>query len=331
VKRRTLIALIGGAAASSVAWPFAARAQHAAMPVIGFLNSQSPEGYAEPLRGLRQGLKEAGHVEGENLTIDYRWADNQMERLPELAAELVRRRVVLIITTGGPSSALAAKAATTTIPIVFNIGDDPVRVGLVASFARPGGNLTGVSFLGIELTAKRLELMRELVPGAARVAVLVNPADAAVVQAALRDAEAAGRAMGLQIQVFNADTAAEIETAFESMARERPDILFVAPTPFLVVRRVQVVQRAAFHRIPATYPLRDFVGAGGLMSYGASLRDAYRQVGAYAGRILKGAKPADLPVMQSTKFELVINHPTARMLGLTVPPTLLAGADEVIE
>jgi putative ABC transport system substrate-binding protein len=324
--RRQFITLLGGAAV----WPMAASAQQA-MPVVGFLNSQSPEGYAEPLRGLRQGLKEAGYVEGENLAIDYSWADNQMERLPELAAELVRRRVALIITTGGPSSAFAAKAATTAIPIVFNIGDDPVRVGLVASFARPGGNLTGVSFLGIELTAKRLELLRELVPGAARVAVLVNPADAAVVRATLRDTEAAGRAMGLQIQVFNADTAAEIETAFESMARERPDILFVAPTPFLVVRRVQVVQRAAFHRIPATYPLRDFAEAGGLMSYGASLRDAYRQVGAYAGRILKGAKPADLPVVQSTKFELVINHPTARMLGLTVPPTLLSTADEVIE
>jgi putative ABC transport system substrate-binding protein len=331
MNRRRFITLLGGAATSAVAWPLSAGGQHAAMPVIGFLNSQSPVGYAEPLRGLRQGLKEAGYVEGENLTIDYRWADNQMERLPELAADLVRRRVAVIVTTGGPSSAFAAKAATATIPIVFNIGDDPVRVGLVASFARPGGNLTGVSFLGIELTAKRLELLRELVPGAARVAVLVNPADAAVVQATLRDTEAAGRAMGLQIQVFNADTAAEIETAFESMARERPDILFVAPTPFLVVRRVQVVQRAAFHRIPATYPLRDFAEAGGLMSYGASLRDAYRQVGAYAGRILKGAKPADLPVVQSTKFELVINHPTARMLGLTVPPTLLAGADEVIE
>jgi putative ABC transport system substrate-binding protein len=329
MNRRALITALAGAATSAVAWPLSAAGQHAAMPVIGFLNSQSPEGYAEPLRGLRQGLKDAGYVEGENLTIDYRWADNQMERLPELAADLVRRRVAVIVTTGGPSSAFAAKAATATIPIVFNIGDDPVRVGLVASFARPGGNLTGVSFPGIELTAKRLELLRELVPGAAR--VLVNPADAAVVQATLRDTEAAGRAMGLQIQVFNADTAAEIETAFERIARERPDVLFVAPTPFLVVRRVQVVQRAAFHRIPATYPLRDFAEAGGLMSYGASLRDAYRQVGAYAGRILKGGKPADLPVVQSTKFELVINHPTARMLGLTVPPTLLAGADEVIE
>jgi putative ABC transport system substrate-binding protein len=327
MKRRDFITLVGGVAA----WPLAARAQQAAIPVIGFLNSQSPEGYAEPLRGLRQGLKESGYVESENLAIEYRWADNQMERLPELAAELVRRRVALIITTGGPSSALSAKAATTAIPIVFNIGDDPVRVGLVDSLARPGGNLTGVSFLGIELTAKRLELLRELVPGTGRVAVLVNPADTSVAQATLRDTEAAGRAMGLQIQVFNADTGREIETAFESIARERQDVLFVAPTPFLVVRRIQVVQRAAFHRIPAGYPLRDFADVGGLMSYGASLRDAYRQVGNYAGRILKGARPQDLPVVQSTKFELVINHLTARMLGLTVPPTLLARADEVIE
>jgi len=328
VKRREFITLLGGAAA---AWPVAVRAQQTAMPVIGFLNSQSPEGYAEPLRGLRQGLKESGYVEGENLAIEYRWGGNQMERLPELAAELVRRSVALIITTGGPSSALSAKAATPTIPIVFNIGDDPVRVGLVTSFARPGGNLTGVSFLGIELTAKRLELLRELVPRTARVAVLVNPADAHVVQATLRDTEAAGRAMGLQIQVFNADTGREMETAFENMARDHADVLFVAPTPFFVVRRIQVVQRAAFHRIPASYPLRDFADAGGLMSYGASLRDAYRQVGLYAGRILRGAKPQDLPVMQSAKFELVINHPTARMLGLTVPPSLLARADEVIE
>jgi putative ABC transport system substrate-binding protein len=328
MRRRKFIALVGGAA---VAWPLAARAQQPAMPVIGFLNSQSPEGYAEPLRGLRQGLKEAGYVEGENLAIEYRWGGNQMERLPELAAELVRRSVDLIITTGGPSSALSAKAATTTIPIVFNISDDPVRVGLVASFARPGGNLTGVSFLGIELTTKRLELLRELVPRATHVAVLANPADAHVVQATLRDTEAAGRAMGLQIQVFKADTGREMETAFENMARDRADVLFVVPTPFFVVRRIQVVQRAAFHRIPASYPLRDFADAGGLMSYGASLPDAYRQVGLYAGRILKGAKPQDLPVVQSTKFELVINYPMARMLGLTVPPTLLARADEVIE
>jgi putative ABC transport system substrate-binding protein len=283
------------------------------------------------VRGFRQGLKETGFVEGENVAVEYRWADNQLDRLPALAAELVRRQVAVIAAPGGAAPASAAKAATATIPVVFLVAEDPVGLGLVASLAAPGGNLTGINFFNIELSAKRLELLRVLVPGATRVAALVNPANVSNRQTTLRDLEAAGRAMGLQIQVFNADTAAEIETAFESMARERPDILFVAPTPFLVVRRVQVVQRAAFHRIPATYPLRDFAEAGGLMSYGASLRDAYRQVGAYAGRILKGAKPADLPVVQSTKFELVINHPTARMLGLTVPPTLLAGADEVIE
>jgi putative tryptophan/tyrosine transport system substrate-binding protein len=328
MQRREFIKLIGGAA---VAWPVGVRAQQQAMPVVGFLNPQSPDAYAEPLRGLRQGLKDAGYVEGENLAIEYRWGDNQIERLPALAADLVRRRVAVILTTGGPSSARAAKAATTTIPVVFNMAADPVELGLVASLARPGGNLTGITFLALELTAKRLELLREMVPGATRVGVLTNPADATVSQSTVQEMEAAGRAMGLQIQVFNADTGREIEAAFESIGRERPDALFVAVTPFMVVRRVQLVQRAAFHRIPATYPLRDFAEAGGLMSYGASLRDAYRQVGAYAGRILEGAKPAELPVVQSTKFELVINYPTARMLGLTVPPTLLATADEVIE
>jgi putative ABC transport system substrate-binding protein len=328
LERREFISLLGGAVA---VWPLAARAQQAAMPVIGFLNPQSPDAYAEPLRGLRQGLKDAAYVEGENLAIEYRWGDNQIERLPALAADLVRRRVAVILTTGGPSSARAAKAATTTIPVVFNMAADPVELGLVASLARPGGNLTGITFLALELTAKRLELLREMVPGATRVGVLTNPADATVSQSTVREMEAAGRAMGLQIQVFNADTGREIEAAFESIGRERPDALFVAVTPFMVVRRVQLVQRAAFHRIPAAYPLRDFAEAGGLMSYGASLRDAYRQVGAYAGRILEGAKPAELPVVQSTKFELVINYPTARMLGLTVPPTLLATADEVIE
>jgi putative ABC transport system substrate-binding protein len=328
LRRREFIKAIAGSAAT---WPLAAGAQQAAMPVIGFLNPQSPDAYAEPLRGLRQGLKDAAYVEGENLAIEYRWGDNQIERLPALAADLVRRRVAVILTTGGPSSARAAKAATTTIPVVFNMAADPVELGLVASLARPGGNLTGITFLALELTAKRLELLREMVPGATRVGVLTNPADATVSQSTVREMEAAGRAMGLQIQVFNADTGREIEAAFESIGRERPDALFVAVTPFMVVRRVQLVQRAAFHRIPAAYPLRDFAEAGGLMSYGASLRDAYRQVGAYAGRILEGAKPAELPVVQSTKFELVINYPTARMLGLTVPPTLLATADEVIE
>ena len=283
------------------------------------------------MRAFRQGLKDVGYVEGENVAIEYRWADNKLDRLPALAADLVRRRVTVIATTGGPLPPLAAKAATTTIPIVFSVADDPVRHGLVASLARPGGNLTGINFLSIELAAKRLELLRVLVPGAARVAVLVNPASKSNTEATLRDVEAAARTVGLQVQVLNADTELEIDAAFENIGRERPDALFVAITPFFVVRRVQLVQLAAFHRLPAAYGLRDFADAGGLMSYGASLTDAYREVGVYTGRILKGAKPADLPVVQSTKLELVVNHQTARMLGLAVPPTLIATADAVIE
>jgi putative tryptophan/tyrosine transport system substrate-binding protein len=328
MRRREFIALLGGAAAT---WPLAARAQQPAMPVIGFLNSQSPEGYAEPMRGFRQGLKEAGYIEGENLAIEYRWANNEMGRLPALAAELVRRRVAVIATTGGASTALAAKAATTTIPIVFTAGDDPVRRGLVASLARPGGNLTGVSFLVVELLAKRLELLRELVPGAARAAVLVNPAETVNTEITLRDVEAAARGFGLQVQVLKADTSDEINAAFESMGRERPDVLFVAATAFFVARRIQLVQLAAFYRLPAAYPLRDFTEAGGLISYGSSITDAYRHVGVYTGRILKGAKPEDLPVVQSSKFELVVNRQTAKMLGLDIPATLLATADQVIE
>ena len=328
MKRREFITLLGGAA---VAWPLAARAEQATMPVIGFLNPQSPEGYVEQMRAFRQGLKDVGYVEGENVAIEYRWADNQPDRLPALAADLVRRHVAVIAAPGGRMSALAAKAATTTIPIVFNVGDDPVRSGLVASLAGPGGNMTGVNFLSIELAAKRLELLRELVPGAARVAVLVNPVNVPNTELTLREMEPAARSVGLQYQVLNADTPREIDAAFESLGRDRPDALFASITPLFVVRRVQLVQLAAFHRIPTAYGLRDFVDAGGLMSYGASLSDAYRQVGVYTGRILKGAKPADIPVVQSTKLELVINHQTARMLGLTVPPSLLATADEVIE
>jgi putative tryptophan/tyrosine transport system substrate-binding protein len=327
VNRRHLITLLGGMPA---AWPLAARAQQAKMPVIGFLNPQSPEGYVEQMRAFRQGLGSTGYVEGENVAIEYRWADNQYERLPPLAADLVRRRVTVIAATGGPPPALAAKAATATIPIVFNIGDDPVRHGLVASLARPGGNLTGINFLVVELTAKRLELLRALVPGAARVAVLVNPASGDNAEVTLRDVEAAARAFGLQIQALNVVTSGEIDAAFEQMGRERPDALFVATTPLFNVRRIQLVQLAAFHRIPAAYATRDLVEVGGLMSYGASLTDAYHQVGVYVGRILKGAKPADMPVVQSTKLELVINNHTARMLGLTVPDKLLAAADEFI-
>jgi putative ABC transport system substrate-binding protein len=248
-----------------------------------------------------------------------------------LAAELVRRQVAVIATTGGPLPALAAKAATTTIPIVFNVADDPVTHGLVASLARPGGNLTGVNFLSSELAAKRLELLRELVPAATRVAILVSRTDEANTQVTLRDVETVARRFSLQIQALHANTGREIDAAFQSIARERPDVLFIAITPFFITRRVQLVQLAAFHRIPTAYGLRDFAEVGGLMSYGASLQDAYRQVGIYTGRILKGARPADLPVVQSTKLELVVNHQTARMLDLTVPPTLLATADEVIE
>jgi putative ABC transport system substrate-binding protein len=302
MRRREFITLLGGAAA---AWPLAARAQEPSMPVIGFLNPQSPETYAGPMRALRQGLKDAGYVEGENVAIEYRWADNQYDRLPALAAELVRRRVAVIVATGGPLPAQAAKAATTTIPIIFNVADDPVRHGLVANLARPGGNLTGNNLLTIELAAKRVELIRAL--------------------------QAAAGNLRLQIQVHNADTPREIDAAFQRMGRERPDAMFVAITPFFIARRVQLAQLAAFHRLPAAYGLRDFAEAGGLMSYGASLTDAYRQVGVYAGRVLKGAKPADLPVVQASKFELVVNHQTARMLDLTVPPSVLAIADEVIE
>jgi putative tryptophan/tyrosine transport system substrate-binding protein len=326
IGRRKFLATLGGAAA----WPLAARAQQAAMPVIGFLNPTSPEALAEPMRGLRQGLKEAGYVESENVTIEYRWAENQVERLPALAAELVRRRVAAIVATGGVVSASAAKAATKTIPIVFNVADDPVRLGLVASLARPGDNVTGVSILAAELVSKRLELLHELVSGAVRVAVFANPSNPAA-DVTLSALEAAARAMGLQTQVLNASTSREIDAAFATFVSERPDALFVTGDPFFNSRRVQLVLLAAVHRVPATFALRDFAEAGGLMSYGASLRDAYRQVGIYVGRILKGAKPADLPVVQSSKFELVINHQTARILGLTVPPSLLATADEVIE
>jgi putative tryptophan/tyrosine transport system substrate-binding protein len=326
MRRRAFITLLGGAAA---AWPLAAGAQQqTAMPVIGFLHPSSFDAYR--LRAFRQGLKEAGFVEGQNVAVEYRSADNQVDRLPELAAELVRRNVAVLAAIAGTGT-LAAQAATKTIPIVFMVADDPVKLGLVASLARPGGNLTGFNMLAVELAAKRLELLRDLVPGATRVAVLVNPAEGAGTEATLRDVEAAARALAMQIRALNASTLQEIDAAFAGLAHERPDALFVGTGPFLTDRRVQLAQLAARYAIPAVYQDRQFAEVGGLASYGASLADGYRQVGAYAGRILKGAKPADLPVVQSSKFELVINHSTARMLGLTVPQTLLATADEVIE
>ena len=328
LKRRDFITLLGGAAA---AWPIAARAQQAAMPVIGFLHPASPDRFADRLRGFRQGLKDAGYVEGENVAIEYRWADNQFDRLPALAAELVRRQVSVIAALGGPVPALAAKAATAIIPVVFLVAEDPVRLGLVASLARPSGNLTGINFFNAELGAKRLELLRTLVPGAARVAILVNPVNAQTTETTLRDLEPAGRAMGLQLQVLNASSSRDIDKAFEALARDRPDAVFVSLDTSFADRRVQLVHLASRHAIPATYALRDFVEAGGLISYGTNFVDAYRQAGAYTGRILKGAKPVDLPVVQSSKFELVINHQTARILGLTVPQSLLVAADEVIE
>lgn len=331
MKRRDFITILGGATASWMACPLAAAAQHAATPIIGFLHPQSPEGYVEPMRAFREGLKEVGYAEGENVAIDYRWADNQPDRLPVLAADLVRRRAAVIVTPGGPVPALAAKTATTTTPIVFVVGDDPVKRGLVASLSRPGGNLTGINVLSIELAAKRLEILREIVGRVTRVAVLVNPLNVQNTELTLRDMETAARSIGVQYQVLNADNAREIDAAFESVERDRPDGLFVAFTSFFVARRIQLVQLAAFHKIPATYGLRDFAESGGLISYGANLSDGYRQAGVYAGRILKGAKPADIPVMQSNRLELVINRQTARMLGVTVPATLLASADEVIE
>jgi putative ABC transport system substrate-binding protein len=327
LKRREFIALIGGAAAT---WPVVARAQQV-MPMIGFLNSQSPDTLADRLRGFRGGLKETGYVEGENVAIDYRWAENQYDRLPVLAAELVRRQVTVIAASGGLAVMFAAKAATTTIPIVFVVAEDPVRTGLVASLARPGGNLTGINLLSLELVAKRLELLRELVPRTVRVAVLVNPANTGFAETTLTDVEPAARAMGLQIQVHNASTSREIDAAFATFVRERADALFVGNEPFFTSRRVQLANAAAHHSIPATFGTREIAEAGGLMSYGSDIVDGWRQLGAYVGRILKGAKPADLPVVQASKVELVINHQTARTLGLTVPPTLLAVADEVIE
>jgi len=315
---------------SAAVWAPAALAQQPVMPVIGLLSPASPDEYVDRLKAFRQGLKIAGYVEHENVTVEYRWAGNRLEKLPGLAADLVRREVAAIAAFS-PAPAFAAKAATATIPIVFIVAEDPVKLGLVTSLARPGGNLTGINFFNVELATKRLELLRELVPGAVRIAALVNPANAAISDAELKDVEASARSMGLQLQVFRANSNREIDAAFAGLVRERLDALFVGTGPFFAARRIQLVQLGARLAVPAIYGGREFVEVGGLMSYGASLLDAFRQAGDFVGRILKGAKPADLPVEQSTKFEFVINAQTAKKLGLTVPPSLLARADEVIE
>jgi putative tryptophan/tyrosine transport system substrate-binding protein len=321
VKRRTFIAVLGGAVA---AWPVVARGQQPAVPVVGYLDAGTADASAVIVAAFRKGLGETGYVEGQSAMVEYHWLDGRFDSLPALAADLVHRRVAVIVASG-LSAAVAAKAATMTIPIVFAVGTDPVALGLVASLNHPGGNATGINFFGGEVVAKRLGLLHELVPKAVRVAVLNN------FQTELQDVHEAARVIGLQIHVLNASTSREIDVAFATLAGERPDALFVAPSSFFRSRRVQLAILAARERIPAAYVDRDTVAAGGLMSYGTDIVDMYRQVGVYTGNILKGTKPADLPVVQSTKFKFVINLQTARTLGIEVPPTLLAITDEVIE
>jgi putative ABC transport system substrate-binding protein len=328
MKRREFITLLGGAAA---AWPLPARAQQpAAVPVIGFLSSQSPEGYALFLAAFRQGLKQSDFQEGVNVAIEYRWARSHFDRLPTLAAELVRLRVVAIAATGGLPSAFAAKAATTSIPIVFNSGSDPVQAGLVASINRPGGNVTGVSWFSIDVSAKRLALLHEIAPAATVVAFLTNPKDPELTRQ-LPAVQDGARALGLRLIVANAATPSEIDVAYDGLVKQGADAVFVASGPFFVNQRAQLVALAARHAVPCAYSEREAVVAGGLMSYGNDLKDAYRRNGLYVARILRGDKPGDLPIDAATKFELVINLKTAKALGLNIPETFLARADEVIE
>jgi len=327
LRRRELIMLLGGTAA---AWPLGVRAQAPAMPVIGVLSSASPGGFRQLLAAFRQGLSEAGYVDGKNLVIEYRWAEGHYERLPALAADLVRRQARLVVATGGTVSALAARSATGTIPLLFVSGVDPVQIGLVASLSRPGGHATGVTVYTAALVAKRLELLRELVPGAATIAVLVNP-DGVSTASEIGDMEAGTRAAGVQLLVLKATSQSDIEAAFASAVQQRAGALLVSADPFFTSRRVQLIALAARHAVPVAYPWRVYAESGGLMSYGPSLTWAYHQNGVYAGRILKGAKPGDLPVQLPTKFDLVVNLKTAKALGLTVSRTLLAGADELVE
>ena len=328
MRRREFITILGAGAAS---WPLAVRAQQPALPVVGLINGGAPDTGARNVAAFRKGLNETGSVEGQNVSVEYHWLEGRYDRMPALVADLVRRQVAVIATPGSDLAALAAKAATATIPIVFGVSEDPVRRGLVTSLARPGGNATGINWFVQEVVAKRLRLLHDLVPKAVRIAVLVNPANPSIAESTLRDVQQAASTLGLQILILNASAIGDIDAAFSSFAHERPDALFVGPDAFFSSRRVQFATLTARDRIPTAYTTRDAVEAGGLMSYGTDIADMYRQVGVYTGQILKGAKPADLPVLQSTKFEFVINLQTARALGIEVPSGLLLIADEVIE
>jgi putative ABC transport system substrate-binding protein len=328
IRRRDFLTLLGGATA--VAWPMAARAQQRPMPVIGYLYTGTAEPTAHLLAAFRRGLGETGYIEGQNVAIEYRWAENQNDRLPELAADLVQRRVAVIITPISVGAALAAQSATTTIPIVFGTGADPVRVGLVATLNRPGGNVTGIVSYNNELAAKQLGLLHELVPGAARFALLANPNNPSV-EESITNLRAAALTIGAQIEIVSVGTTRDIDTVFATLVQKQVDALLASPDPLLTSSRAQVITLAARHRVPTIHYMREFAEAGGLMSYGSNLTDLFRQMGIYTGRILKGEKPAELPVMRPTKFEFVVNLKAAKALGLTFPPGLLAIADEVIE